>query len=85
MKLVIDLPDYDGNALDVIWKNEAKYMVHGNGTFVNIEANKEGLITFAKQMLYLAYNDLPCGSHIHFDEFFTKIPEYELVISKMED
>ena len=34
-------------------------------------------------MLYMAYNDLITGSHIHYDNFFTKVNcDYELVIEK---
>lgn len=33
-----------------------------------IEANKEGLISLAKQMLSIAYNDLFSGFHIHYEE-----------------
>ena len=72
MKISILLPDYDNDSLDVIWENNSKYDIEITSEEVYLSANKEGLISFAKQMLYLAYNDrLPKGSHVHYDPFFT--------------
>lgn len=84
MKINIELPDYDGNALDVIWENNSKCKVSSDNESVNISANKEALISIAKQMLYLAYNDLSNGAHIHYDSFFTKDKDMgkELMIEK---
>lgn len=84
MKIVVDIPNYDGSGLDVIWENGSKYMLNIEGDHVVISANRGGLISIAKQMLYMAYNDLPAGSHIHYDSFFTKRNEtnIELVIEK---
>lgn len=85
MKIKIDIPDYDGNAMDVIWEKNANYVVNVDEEEVIISANKQALISFARQMLYMAYNDLPIGSHVHYDEFFTKsITKKELVIEKVE-
>ena len=85
MKIKIDIPDYDGNAMDVIWEKNANYVVNVNEEEVIISANKQALISFARQMLYMAYNDLPIGSHVHYDEFFTKsITKKELIIEKVE-
>ena len=84
MKIAVDLPNYDGNGLDVIWEEGSKYTISiGKGNVV-ITANKSGLISIAKQMLYMAYNDLPIGSHVHYDSFFTKISpdNIELIIEK---
>ena len=87
MKIYVELPDYDGNGLDVIWENNAKYSINVNGNNVVVSANKSGLIAFAKQMLYMAYHDLPKGSHVHYDDFFTKIEtnDFELIIEKQTD
>ena len=54
---------------------------------IALAANKEGLISLAKQMLYFALNDLPKGSHVHFDSFFTGQTdiEHELVIEKINE
>lgn len=72
MNINLIIPNYDGNALDVIWGENAHYSIHTYENQVVLSANKDGLISLAKQMLYMAYNDLPYGSHVHFDSFFTK-------------
>ena len=82
MKIILDLPNYDGNALDVIWEEGSTYLLEVNGNSAILKANNEGLISFAKQMLYLAYNNLPKGAHIHFDGFFTKNTDSEFTIVK---
>ena len=87
MRIKIDIPDYDGEGLDVIWDAGSRYAIRVDGDCVSITANKEGFISLAKQMLYMAHNDLPMGSHIHLDSFFTKMDnqEYELVIGKEQE
>lgn len=87
MKISIDIPDYDGNALDVIWEPDSKYEVSVSDNSVVISANQSGLVSLAKQMMYMAYNNLPTGSHVHYDSFFTNTNEdsYEIVIEKQVD
>ena len=84
MKVTLDIPNYDGNGIDVVWENGSKYVINIADNNVVISANKGALVSIAKQMLYMAYNNLPNGSHIHYDSFFTKMneDEYELVIEK---
>lgn len=83
MKLKIDIPDYDGNAMDVIWNKGAEYTLDIVDNEIIMTANSCGLISIATQMLYMAYNQLPEGSHVHYDEFFTKInSKYNFVICK---
>ena len=65
MKIIIDIPIYDGNGIDVIWEDGAKYTINSNESGFVMSANRDGLISLAKQMLYMAYNDLPIGSHVH--------------------
>ena len=84
MKIVIELPDYDGNGIDVIWDENSKCRITVYDGEVGLSANREGLIAIAKQMLYMAYNDLPEGSHIHYDSFFTKQEGKELLIEKVD-
>lgn len=83
-KINIDIPNYDGNGLDVIWEEGSKYSISVHDNSVVILANKRGLISLAKQMLYMAYNELPKGSHVHFDSFFTqnKDNDFEFIIEK---
>jgi hypothetical protein len=87
MRIVLEIPDYDGNSLDVIWEADSKYEISVQKNSVVISANKDGLISLAKQMLYMAHNDLPSGSHVHYDSFFTKGSNGcpELIVEKKED
>ena len=86
MKVALDIPEYDGNALDVIWNDNARYTLDVDYDSVILSANREGLISLAKQMIYFAYNELPEGSHIHFDSFFTKTDQtFHLVVEKKEE
>ncbi len=41
--------------------------IQSDGAIV-IRANKDGLITLAKQMLAMADDSVPTGTHIHYDE-----------------
>ena len=84
MKVTLDIPDYDENSIDVIWETGSKYTINIADNNVVISANKNALVSIAKQMIYMAYSNLPKGSHIHYDSFFTKMneEEYELVIEK---
>ncbi|MGG1554731.1 Imm32 family immunity protein [Paenibacillus ferrarius] len=69
MKLEIDIPEYDpAKGLKVIWENNFEIKAIKMGDDFVIEANKEGLISLAKQMLSIAYNDLFSGFHIHYEE-----------------
>ena len=87
MIIKVDLPEYDDeNGLDVFWEKNGKFKIDVSMEEVVLSANTEGLISFAKQMLYLAYNQLPQGSHIHYDSFFTGCnPEFCFIIEKKED
>ena len=78
MKIIIEIPDYAGDGMDVFWDLDSKYAIDIQEKSVVLSANKNGLISLAKQMLYMAYNKLPLGSHIHFDSFFTNIGEEDL-------
>lgn len=84
MYIKLNIPNYDGNAVDVIWDKGANFTATTDGVNIIIKANKSGLMSLAKQMIYMAYNDLPSGSHIHYDDFL--LPnigdEYCLVIEK---
>ncbi len=58
MNIHITIPDYDGQGTDVIWENGAKYDIkvfeEENEKMVLIRANKQGMISLAKQMIYFA-------------------------------
>ncbi len=84
MTIVENLPNYDGDGIDIFWDRGSEYSINITKNAVVLSANKTALISMAKQMLYMAYNDLPEGSHIHYDSFFTEVEdnEYELIIEK---
>lgn len=80
-----EIPDYDGNAVDVIWEDGAKYIATSDEESVILKANSEGLLSLAKQMIYLALNSIPTGSHVHYDEFFVGkgVSDKHLIIEKI--
>ena len=43
MNIDLDIPNYDGNALDVIWGKNAHYSIHTYENHVVLSANKYGL------------------------------------------
>ena len=71
MTITLDIPEYDELALDVIWSNNAEYNLAIFDDEIVLKANKEGLLSLAKQMLYFAYNNVPDDSHVHYSSFFT--------------
>ena len=68
MKITLELPDYDGRATDVIWEEDASVRLDAGHGEVVLSANRAGLTALAKQMLYLADESLPAGSHVHYDD-----------------
>lgn len=46
MRITVDVPDYDGNSLDVIWDREGKYNICVDGNSIVLSANREALISF---------------------------------------
>ena len=85
MNFNFEIPKYnDYKGLDVFVEKNAKMIINCKNDCVEISANSAALISLAKQFLYLAKNDLPEGSHIHYDGFFMALGKdsKELVISK---
>jgi len=51
---------------------------------IQIHANKAGLISLAKQLLYLAQDETPIGCHCHLDDYNSlETGSNELIISKI--
>lgn len=70
MKQEIEIVKYDTNkGLQFSWEDNFAIKVKEEGNEVVISANKEGLISLAKHLLTLAQNEVPIGTHIHFDEY----------------
>lgn len=85
MYLKLEIPDYDNNAIDVVWEQNSKYEINIQDGQIVLNANNEALISFAKQMLYFAYNnDIKQGAHVHFGSFLPGVEnsKNELVIEK---
>lgn len=84
MEIKIDIPIYSietGFKFD--WEDGFKIKVESSNDIINIIANKEGLISLAKQLLTLAQDEVPKGYHIHLDEFNSLEDESsELIIEK---
>ena len=51
MRIILDIPNYDGDSLDVVWENCSKYAINIDDNNVVISANKGALVSIAKQML----------------------------------
>lgn len=86
MTFLVEIPDYDGEGLDVIWEDEAEYALKLVDNEIVLSVNKEAMLCFAKQLLFFYNNDLPKGYHIHFDSFFCKCIKgtYELVLEELD-
>lgn len=78
----LQIPDFDGNAIDIIAEKGATVSVEVHENEVVIAANKEGFLSLAKQMLYMAVNPIPFGGHAHFDDTLVGMRHsaYSLVI-----
>ena len=54
--------------MDIEWVDGFTIRVHGDGDgTVVVSANREGLLSLARQLTALA--DAEAGSHIHYDEY----------------
>lgn len=83
MNIEINIPNFDGNAIDVIWEKGAHVELGCEEEQILIRANREGLLSFAKQLMYLAVNEVASGGHVHYDSYFLGDTQFELVIEKI--
>lgn len=85
MKILLNISDQVvENGLKIDWENgfivKTKFE---NGQF-SVTANKEGLISLAKQLLTLAQETVPSGQHFHYDDYNSlEDGSTELIIQKM--
>jgi hypothetical protein len=69
MKIEIEIPEYiPEKGLKIFWKDNFQIKATILGSDFVIEANKEGLISLATQLLSMAYNNIPSGFHIHYED-----------------
>jgi hypothetical protein len=84
MEIKLEIPEYSTeNGLKTDWENGFIIKTKIEHGAINLIANKEGLISLAKQLLYLAQENVPLNHHIHLDEFNSlEEGSVELVIQK---
>ncbi|WP_411973244.1 hypothetical protein ACLCDV_06880 [Sphingobacterium sp. Lzh-3] len=69
MNIEINLPDYaDALGLQSSWEEGFEIATKIIADEIVITANRQGLISLAKQLLILAQDDVPIGAHVHLDE-----------------
>ncbi|WP_216626358.1 Imm32 family immunity protein [Paenibacillus plantarum] len=69
MKIEIEIPEYKPEkGLKIFWEDNFQIKATRLGSDFVIEANKEGLISLATQLLSMAYNNVPSGFHIHYED-----------------
>lgn len=85
MKFELDIPNCT-DGVDVFWNSNAAVELLSDETEVVLKCNKDALYVLGKQLLYLYLNfeNLGFGTHIHFDDFFCgegwKGPDFVLSI-----
>ena len=83
MNVEISIPEFDGNAIDVIWEEAAHIELGYEDNQILIRADCKGLLSLAKQMIYMAVNDIGSGSHVHYAGYFLGDTPFELVVEKL--
>lgn len=69
MEMRIDIPTYKPeNGLSITWQDGFEIIVSYEAGTTVIRANKAGLISLATQFLTLAQDNVPAGTHIHYDD-----------------
>ena len=86
MKITIDIPDYiKGEGIDVIWNEKCFLKVNkGCCESVIISGNESALRALGEQLIYLSQSQVETGSHIHYDDFFGKDVNIELIVEKID-
>ena len=67
--ITLDIPEFKDGRFKHSWEDNFKISVENNGEQIIIKANREGLISLAKQLLTLSEENVPEGMHFHLDEF----------------
>lgn len=70
MKINLNIPNYTGGFTDVFWEADALVLIKIQDGGVELIGNLPAIHSIAMQMLYYACNNLPCGTHVHYDSFF---------------
>lgn len=73
MEITIDIPEYiKGEDAEIFWEEGSIYKLEVAYDNIELRANKNAMISFAKELLYFAYNDKLQGSHIDFESGLCK-------------
>ena len=84
-EIKINIPQYD-DSVELVWDNNFKIKTSTPYDTIIIEANREGLLSLARHLLLLAQEEVPSGSHFHFDEFDSlEDDSVELIVSKNKE
>ena len=86
MKQEVEIVKYDPNkGLELDWKTGFTIEVKSEGNEVLILANEDGLFSLANHLLTLAQNEIPPGTHIHYDEYNSlENGSVDLIIEKVD-
>ncbi|WP_426667990.1 Imm32 family immunity protein [Mucilaginibacter sp. McL0603] len=69
MVLVLEIPEYEEReGIKIHWEYGFEIIADQSNNRISIQANKAGLTSLAIQLLTLAQDAVPSGSHIHYDE-----------------
>jgi hypothetical protein len=69
MKIELPIPEYKKEeGIESYWENGFEIGVSNLNNEIVISSNKQGLISLAIQLLTLAQDTVPIGSHFHYDE-----------------
>jgi hypothetical protein len=71
MIVEIELPDYKAlQGIHMVWEEGFTISAQiGPGGAVRIQGDRAGLISLARHLLTLAQEEVPTGSHIHYDQY----------------
>ncbi len=70
MIIKINIHEYKGRGIHLEWENDYKIFANINcdGKYVNIAANRAGLISLARHLLTLSQDGIPNGYDLHLDD-----------------
>ncbi|MGQ7856428.1 Imm32 family immunity protein [Pedobacter sp. WC2501] len=85
IEVKLEVPKYnDEVGLQSSWVNGFILKTDIIENQIQIQANKAGLISLAKQLLSLAQDETPIGCHYHLDDYDSlEADSIELIISKI--
>lgn len=80
----IEIAEYNSEeGFKFIWEDNFEIEVKYENQAIVIKANKQGLVSLAKQLLTLSQDGIPNGYHLHYDEHNSlEVNSTELIIEK---